>query len=211
MAKKDGQSNNMFIWDSEKHTPASETSKVNRRGGFTTVNHQYQMMRGTQLWGPYGEKWGMDIISMQFIGESPVNVLLHCKFYYPSPTTGERCEFEVINDAPFKAGDDSTKKALTNTRSKALSMLGFSADVYHGYHDNQQYLKDEGIRTNPNVVLQRAESIRKNGTKDDVYRARMWSAQATANGTINEDTAKALADACNERELVLNGGKHATK
>jgi hypothetical protein len=211
MAKKDGQNNNMFIWDSEKHTPAAETSKVNRRGGFTAVNHQYQMMRGTKLWGPYGEKWGMDIISMQFIGESPASMLLHCKFYYPSPTTGERCEFELVNDWPFKAGDDSAKKALTNTRSKALSMLGFAADVYHGYHDNQQYLKDEGVRTNPNVVLQRAETIRKSGTRDDILRARQWNAQASANGTISAETSLALAEACNEREAALKGGKNGTK
>jgi hypothetical protein len=203
MKKEDGQKK-MFIWDSEKHTPAAETNRVNRRGGFTAVNHQYQMMRGTKLWGPYGEKWGMDIISMKFIGDDNASLLLHCKFFYPSPTTGERCEFEVLNDWPFKPNDDSAKKALTNTRSKALSMLGFSADVYHGYHDDQQYLKDEGVRTNPEVIQQRIEAIRKTGTLDDCNRAAAWASKAISNGTISQETAAILAQACAERKAALN-------
>ena len=201
---KENDGHKMFIWDSEKHTPAAETNKVNRRGGFTAVNHQYQMMRGTQLWGPYGEKWGMDIISMQFIGETPTSLLLHCKFYYPSPIDGKRCEFEVLNDWPFKPGDDSAKKALTNTRSKALSMLGFSADVYHGYHDNQDYLKDEGIRRDPTIVIKRAEKIRTSGTESEVTAANVWLRKAIEKQTIDSETAAVLAEACNKRQCELN-------
>ncbi len=203
MKKEDGQ-NKMLIWDSEKHTPAAETHKVNRRGGFTAVNHQYQMMRGTKLWGPYGEKWGMDIISMKFVGDDNASLLLHCKFFYPSPTTGERCEFEVLNDWPFKLNDDSAKKALTNTRSKALSMLGFSADVYHGYHDDKQYLKDESVRSNPNLISQRIESLKKSGTVDDCNRAIEWAKKAISNGTIENETYLKLAQVCAERKAVAS-------
>ena len=196
---------NLKIWDSEKHTPKDQTNKVNRRGGFTAVNHQYQLLRGTMLWGPYGEAWGMDIISMQMVGEAPqTSLLLHCRFYYPSPKDGERCEFEVLNDWPFKMGDDSAKKALTNTRSKALSMLGFSADVYHGHHDNSEYLRDEPMRNDPSLVLKRADQIAKTGSADEIKRARDWAKKALSNGTIDTSVAEILESACITRQAALS-------
>lgn len=196
---------NLKIWDSEKHTPKDQTNKVNRRGGFTAVNHQYQLLRGTMLWGPYGEAWGMDIISMQMVGEAPqTSLLLHCRFYYPSPADGERCEFEVLNDWPFKMGDDSAKKALTNTRSKALSMLGFSADVYHGHHDNSEYLRDEPMRNDPSLVLKRADQIANCGSVDEIKRARDWAKKALSNGTIDTSVAEILESACITRQAALS-------
>lgn len=196
---------NTKIWDSEKHTPSDKTSKVNRRGGFTAVNHQYQLHRGTMLWGPYGEAWGMDILSMQLVGEAPqTSLLLHCRFYYPSPKDGERCEFEVLNDWPFKMGDDSAKKALTNTRSKAMSLLGFSADVYEGHHDNADYLRDEPMRNDPSLVLRRADQIRAEGSLGDIKRAREWGKKALSSGTIDPDTFAVLEKACDQRSEALS-------
>jgi hypothetical protein len=67
-------------------------------------------------------------------------VILKATFFYP--VDGKEASFDVLNDDKFRAGDDTLKKLITNTRSKALSWLGFSADVFLGKFDDTAYVKD---------------------------------------------------------------------
>lgn len=117
---------------------------------YTAIDPQWQLRVATALWGPYGNRWGMRNITHQMIemkqkdagGENVTySILLKADFFYPHPLQGTEVSFEIMNDDKFIPGDDTLKKLITNTRSKGLSWLGFSADVFLGKFDDQKYVQ----------------------------------------------------------------------
>ena len=195
----------MSLWRSEQNTPADKTSKVSRRGGFTAINQQYQLERGTKLWGPYGAAWGMDVIEHQLVDTDVSKVIvMTVEFFYPHPDTGERCDFRLVNDWPFKAGDDSYKKCQTNCRSKCMSYLGFSADVYSGLHDDATYLKEEKIRKQPTILESQIQKVLVSGTRESIAKCRDWTVKAVEQGTITQEYADRFEHACSTREKQIS-------
>jgi len=133
---------NMELWKQVCTTDLAITKKVNTRGGFTAIDAQAQIKRATELWGPYGGKWGVkncvyknryELFKMdeRIIGET----YLQAVFYYPDG------EFEIATDMAFKKGNDTCKKLLTDLTTKALSKLGFNSDVFEGKFDDNKYVK----------------------------------------------------------------------
>lgn len=194
----------MSLWRSEQNTPAEKTTKVQRRGGFTAINQQYQLERGTKLWGPYGGSWGMNIISHELVDTDAAKmIVMEVEFFYPDAETGEHCSFSLVNDWPFKMGDDSYKKCQTNCRSKCMSYLGFSADVYSGLHDDMKYLREEKIRRKPSILDSKLESLRRSGTRESIDACRSWVESALDVGTIDDEYAVMFELACVDREKSL--------
>lgn len=136
--------NNMELWEQVCKTDPEYTKEVNMRGGFTAIDPQYQLKRATEQWGPYGGKWGLS--SMKFTFIEPLNtMMLEAILYYPHPmgaVAGGDAEIFIAVDMVIKPNDDCCKKLITSARSKALSYLGFSADVYLGKFDDTEYVKD---------------------------------------------------------------------
>ena len=134
---------NLEIWDKVEKTDPQYTKLVNQRGGYTSICATYQSMRATEVFGPYGEGWGLSEIKYDYaLLESTKMVLCHAVFFYI--TDCKRVEFPLSNAImPMmgaKADEDFLKKVETNTISKALSRLGFSADVFMGLFDNTDYV-----------------------------------------------------------------------
>jgi len=48
---------NLRLWKSVDKTPPNMTKHVKARGGYTTVDAQWQLRVATALWGPYGDRW----------------------------------------------------------------------------------------------------------------------------------------------------------
>ena len=166
---------NLKLWDQVSTTDPKHTRAVNQRGGFTAINAQYQMLTATHQWGPYGSKWGVKECNYYPIADNGKIILfaLEAKFWYPEG------EFEISVDTPAYIGksgklvEDHRKKLLTDLTTKALSKLGFSADIFLGLYDDNKYVqglsekiqKDEKrqrlikfIKNAPNVkILQTVE------------------------------------------------------
>lgn len=78
-----------------------------------------------------------------------------------------RGELESYGATPYmyktkngiKADAEAIKKSLTDSIKKALSMLGFSADVFLGMHDNMEYLADNAIEFGIKKASEKAEDI----------------------------------------------------
>lgn len=78
-----------------------------------------------------------------------------------------RGEIESYGATPYiyrskwgiKADSEVIKKSLTDAIKKALSMLGFSADVFMGMHDNPEYLADNKIEFEIKAASDKAEDI----------------------------------------------------
>lgn len=134
---------NMKIWNQVKKTDPEFTKKVSQRGGYTAVSPQYQLEKATEVFGPYGKGFGFQSCDMDYSQLEALGlVIVNAVFFYMD--SGERCTFPVNNAWPVKQGSrvdpDFAKKAETNTMSKALSKLGFSADVFMGQFDDVEYV-----------------------------------------------------------------------
>lgn len=129
---------NMELWNAVCTTPPEHTKRVNQRGGFTSICQQYQLRVATDLWGPYGSTWGMRDLAWGEIRNAAgelVEVTLDAEFAYPGGA------FPISSDAPYRTGNDTRKKLLTDATTKALSKLGFSADVFLGLYDDNKYVQ----------------------------------------------------------------------
>ena len=119
---------NMAIWEAVSVTDPSHTKKVNQRGGFTAISAHYQVMRATEQFGPVGIGWGYENGAPIF-HETLVIVPVTVWHGDRSNTFGP-----VYGGAEWRSGNrvdsDAPKKAATDGLTKALSHLGFNADVF---------------------------------------------------------------------------------
>ncbi|MDX2005275.1 MAG: hypothetical protein SFU83_08360 [Meiothermus sp.] len=75
--------------------------------------------------------------------------VISIEFWYYDPTTNRRGSVPAFGQTTYieqrKSGDiftdeEAPKKSLTDAISKALSMLGFSADIHKGLYDDNKYV-----------------------------------------------------------------------
>lgn len=154
MAEKD-----KTLWDRVETTDPAYTKQFNRGGGFsgTSINATYLAKKATKCFGPMGIGWGVDIVSEDFIEghildkETGQKCIIHrvkVKLWYVSD--GSRGEVTHFGQTTFvgsnKYGtytdEEAPKKSLTDATTKALSMLGFGADIFMGLYDDQEYRED---------------------------------------------------------------------
>ena len=130
---------NMELWDQVCVTDPGITRPVELgRRKFTAVDAQHQIKRATELWGPYGDKWGVMACKYDYVRDAkgePVEATLEACFMYPTAT------FAISTDIAYKPGNDTRKKLLTDLTTKALSKLGFNSDVFEGLYDDNKYVQ----------------------------------------------------------------------
>ena len=137
---------NLKLWDSVEKTDPSFTKFVNQRGGYTAINPQYQLKIATETFGPYGKGFGLSSSSFNYTMLDLFKTVIHeAVFFYV--VDGQRHEFPIHNAIEVvvttKKGPyfdvDFAKKVETNTVSKALSKLGFNADIFMGLTEDEDY------------------------------------------------------------------------
>lgn len=158
---------NLKLWDSVKETDKAFTKDVKQRGGYTSITPQYQMQEATKAFGPYGLGWGFESIDMDYSAiESLGLVIVKAVFFYV--LDDKKGSFPINNTWPVKQGarvdSDFAKKAETNTMGKALSKLGFNADVFMGQFDDPNYVEEVTNKKN----LEKAEDKIAEQAKQDL-------------------------------------------
>ncbi len=135
---------NTKIWDAVKNTDPHHVKSVQQRGGFSAIDAQYTIQRATEQFGPVGQGWGYDV--EYDYKQLPGDVCLI--FAYVTVWHGSRenkygpiAGCNPLLDAKKRVDDDAAKKALTDALTKALSHLGFSADVFLGMYDDNKYVQ----------------------------------------------------------------------
>jgi hypothetical protein len=205
---------NMRLWESVKVTdPKFHKAVAYGKRRFTAIDPQWQLQEATKRWGPYGHKWGLrkiqhEIVRMDDIGtDGPVvdyAIILRAEFFYPF--NDEEVSFEILNDDKFARGQEVLKKLITNTRSKALSLLGFSADVFMGMYDDVSYVKDLEKRFgDQNVLVTSILAVVKSTMKlDELAKHKQRIQKMVADETIEDsEMANKLLSAVAEREKEL--------
>lgn len=131
------------IWDKVCETNPNTTKEVSYGRKFTAIDAYAQIHRATELFGPVGIGWGWTV---EWDYSVPGVVGADIDFWFIDPkSNANRGNYHVSGGAPLK-GDpnkdhDAKKKALTDAVTKALSYLGFNADVFLGKFDDNKYVE----------------------------------------------------------------------
>jgi len=133
---------NLELWNAVEKTDPAHTKNANL-GGFsiTAIAPQYQIKCATERFGAYGQAWGFKSIEVMTELQDKGIIYGYFTFFFPSG------EFRIINSIKLykdKANtwidDDFAKKLETDALTKALSKLGFNADVFMGKFDDSRYV-----------------------------------------------------------------------
>ena len=130
---------NMRIWNAVEKTDPAHNKKVNQRGGFTAISAHYQVMRATEAFGPVGIGWGYET-GTPFMLDTLVVVPITLWHGQRDNTFGPLYGSAELRDSKGRLDQDAPKKATTDGLTKALSQLGFNADVFLGKFDDNKYV-----------------------------------------------------------------------
>jgi hypothetical protein len=159
---------NMQVWSQVETTDAKYTKKAKVSGQeITSLNGTAMLMKATSIFGPAGIGFGWKVLEERFdkgieifsgegdkrysLGHTS-NHTVRILFWYM--LDGQRGEIESYGCTNYiykssygmSCDGEAPKKSTTDAIKKALSALGFSADVFLGLFDDQDYvaqIKDE--------------------------------------------------------------------
>lgn len=167
--------NNLELWNKVEKTNPNYTKKANVKGNnIISIAPQFQIMNATEQFGCYGKTWGFKNMTIDYSLKDIGMVSFKANFYYPDG------EFEIINsvglyrdNAMTKIDDNFAKKLETDTLTKALSKLGFNADIFLGKFDDQRYLSEvtEEFKRKQALTLEGFKYLIDKGTKEEVNTA----------------------------------------
>jgi hypothetical protein len=197
---------NLELWGKVEKTDPKFTKKVTFGRKYTAIDAQYQIMNATEQFGTYG-KWGLkDITHEKIFIADEILLEIKCKFFYPDG------EFEMNNCSMLLAKDkngnlridtDAYKKLETDTLTKALSKLGFNADIFLGMYEDQNYVNEVGaeftqINNEQRVIL--SKLITETNTDIKVF-----------NEHFNIDTVAEMAQSDYQKALAMLNSKKNKK
>lgn len=154
---------NLKIWEAVCKTAPSQTKKVNQRGGYTAIDPTYQAMKATEQFGAYGTGWGLKESDFDYTLFDKTGMVIHkAIFFYVGGSFPITNAISVFSDKQqTRADEDFAKKVETNTISKALSRLGFSADVFMGLFDNNEYVNAQKQKEQIETSIDQVEGYEK--------------------------------------------------
>ncbi len=138
------EKDNLSLWNKVQETNPNYTKKANVKGNkITSIAPQYQILHATEQFGVYGKAWGFKSLEFDYTLKEMGMVVFNAVFFYPDG------EFPIVNSvqlykdgAMTKIDDDFAKKVETDTLTKALSKLGFNADIFMGKFDDTKYFDE---------------------------------------------------------------------
>tara|TARA_R110001606_G_scaffold398922_1_gene579551 strand:- start:2592 stop:3218 length:627 start_codon:yes stop_codon:yes gene_type:complete len=145
LQKKNLKDGNLSLWNRVQETDPNYTKAANVKGNrITSISPQFQILNVTKEFGIYGMTWGLKDMKYDYtLVDSHGLVIYVATFFYPNG------EFKInnsislyIDNARTKVDDNFAKKLETDTLTKAISKLGFNADIFMGKFDDQRYLED---------------------------------------------------------------------
>lgn len=152
----------MELWNQVCTSDPDTVKKMTHGAKLSAVDAHSQLKRATELWGPYGMDWGLTDMKWGYVMDAkagvPINITLEAQFYYPYITEDKiehhprpiRVSFPIASDIQFNAKGECRKKLMTDVTTKALSKVGFNADVFMGRFDDNRYVQE--LRQAKNVV-----------------------------------------------------------
>ena len=144
---KPEQPDNMRIWNGVCETDPDFTKEVGFRGGFTSIDPQYQLQRMTETFGPCGQGWGYEAEGSEIrLDETDIIHKVEVRVWWRD-SGGDVRYLGPVTAAAMLIADgrvdlDAPKKALTDGLTKSFSRLGLNADVFLGKFDDPAYVQE---------------------------------------------------------------------
>lgn len=154
---------NLRIWEQVQTTDTRYTKNAEVGGQkITSLNGTAMVMKATEMFGPVGIGWGWKVLEERFdeghevyAGEGEKRTCIGreightVKIQLWFMQDGQRGEVEQYGCTRYQyktkygmtTDGEAPKKSLTDAIKKALSMLGFSADVFLGMFDDVNYVQ----------------------------------------------------------------------
>jgi hypothetical protein len=156
---------NLELWSKVEKTNPKYTKKAKVGGNnITAISPQFQIMNATEKFGPYGIKWGFRNIEIDYsITNIPIKLSVtdfntkkvmeidtilglvgfKATFFYPDGSFEITNSIKIFTDNKHSKIDDNyAKKLETDALTKALSKLGFNADIFLGKFDDVRYVEE---------------------------------------------------------------------
>ncbi len=160
------QAENLKLWDEVQKTDPKFTKKIEKKKNgmvvhsSTSISAQYQLKNATEQWGPYGSNWGLKDSEVDYSMVSVCGLVLYkVTFFSPVSTFEIRNSFPMLVGAKRYADKDFLKKLETDTLTKALSKLGFNADVFMGQFDDIEYLTERAAEAELEAADDKEEAL----------------------------------------------------
>lgn len=156
------------LWVDVETTDPDYTKEYKGAGGFTgtAINGMYLIKKATEKFGPVGIGWGWNVLDDRYDKGAPIAHFADVDGK-KTPTLSDHCELvhTLKIELWYKLGDqigkvigygqtpmvysnkygiqtetEPAKKSLTDAIKKCLSMLGFSADIFLGEYEDENYI-----------------------------------------------------------------------
>ncbi len=113
---------------------------------FTNIDTYYLIEEATRTFGFYGKAFGLKNTRYEYIDIDTTKLcILHAEFFFPDgsfPIANSDKLAYVSSKGKLVVDTDVYKKLETNTLAKALSKIGFGADVYRGKFEDNNYVNE---------------------------------------------------------------------
>jgi len=140
---------NLELWNSVCKSDPKYLKKVTLGArSFTSIDPQYQIMLATKAFGPVGQGWGW-YANTHFINLSNGDTAVVSEVEVWTKEQSNRfgsfpgCR-KFFDSVKGRLNEDAPKMSVTDGLTKALSHLGFNADVFLGEMDGNKYAADSG-------------------------------------------------------------------
>ena len=131
--------NEMELWNKVCKTNPSYAKEVKYGARkFIAIDAHSQIMKATELWGPFGSTWGVTDEKFTMLNEKLL--LYTAKLYYGGDAAVGANSFLPLHSS-IELGQECIKKVATDALTKGLSKLGFNADVFLGKFDDNHYVQ----------------------------------------------------------------------
>ena len=192
---------NLDLWNRVEKTNPLFTKKANVRGNkITSISPQSQLLRATEEFGSYGKGWGFKSFDLDYALIDKGLVVFCGVFFYPGG------QFPILNsigiykdNAKTKIDDDFAKKVETDALTKALSKLGFNADIFMGKFDDCRYVQEISAEFAAKLDPVVDEINKAAKYNDTAYIKENWS------GKIAEKWPLLSAETTSKLNSILNG------
>jgi hypothetical protein len=142
----------LSLWDAVSRTDPKFTKAFQKGGGFkgTATNATYLARKATEMFGPCGIGWGVKVLDENVLAGSGDDRVhrVHVELWFM--WNGQRGSIEHFGQTMLAGknsrgpytDEEAPKKSLTDAMTKALSLLGFAADIHLGLYDDNKYVNE---------------------------------------------------------------------
>lgn len=144
----------MELWSQVCVTDPAAVKKITGKPYQGNSPKPYWLIqRATEVFGPCGEGWGVEVKSEGFHRMTQTDVMHSAVVVVWYMRDGKRCQIEQMgqtkacyekNDGKMMLDEDAGKKSVTDGMVKCLSMIGFAGDIFSGRWDDSSYVEWAG-------------------------------------------------------------------